>query len=192
MNVMKRVLLAILLPAAISACGSVEIQPGETDEFADMGYTFYRWHSAPVQDSTAPGPGRALDPTVRQAVDETLQAKGYTLDPDRAQFTVGYRYGGGIREGVASDEASNITYYPATTINRKVDQASRDNAIALGGVRATTELEILMRDAKSQLVVWQVVLTEIVEDANQVDTQHIDKRLRKAIPGALRPLPDAP
>ena len=190
MRAMKRLLLVTLLPALISACGSVEIQPGETEAFADMGYTYYRWHSVPVQDpDKGHVPGRAIDPTVRQAVDEALKAKGYRLDAEQAQFTVGYRYGGGIREGVASDDASNISYYPATTINRQVDQASRDNAIALGGVRETTELQILMRDVGSQLVVWQVVLTEIVEDANQ-DTQHIDKRLRKAIPGALRPLPN--
>ena len=76
MRAMKRLLLVTLLPALISACGSVEIQPGETEAFADMGYTYYRWHSVPVQDpDNGHVPGRAIDPTVRQAVDEALKAK---------------------------------------------------------------------------------------------------------------------
>ena len=74
MRAMKRLLLVTLLPALISACGSVEIQPGETEAFADMGYTYYRWHSVPVQDpDNGHVPGRAIDPTVRQAVDEALK-----------------------------------------------------------------------------------------------------------------------
>ncbi len=182
-----------LLLCSLVACSPVDIQPDEAEAFAAKDYRYYMWHTVPVtHENGRSKPGRPLDPSVRAAVDATLQDKGYTLDPQRAQFTVGYRYGSGIRQGVSGDEASNLTYHPPTTINRKVDQASRDNAIALGGVKETTELQLLLRDAMSQLVVWQVTLTEIVENANQADPESIDQNLRKAIPRALRPLPTVP
>lgn len=186
-------LMAITFVALISAaCSPVDIQPDTVNNFAAKDYRYYQWRSGPVPATKSGASSRpAIDPTVRQAVDEVLQSKGYQLDMERAQFIVGYRYGIGIRDGVAAEHASNITYQPPATINRKVDQASRDNAIALGGVKETTELKIQIRDKTSQLIVWEALLTEIVADANRVDADYIDKSLRKAIPRAMRTLPEA-
>jgi len=191
MKIMSRILTSLFLFGVFTACSAVDIQPDENNRFTAKSYQYYTWGSAPVEGDQ-PGPGRAIDPTVREAVNRALVEKGYIENTSRAQFSVGYRYGSGIREGVPGDDASNISYYPPTTINRTVDQATRDNAVALGGVKETAELQIQLRDMQSQLIVWQVTLTEIVEDVNKVDAQHIDKRLRKAIPSALKTLPAAP
>lgn len=182
----------LIISLVVAACSSVEIQPDETDKFAAGNYQYYKWRSAAVPlDAKDASSRKAIDPAVREGVNASLQAKGYILDPERAQFSVGYTYGFGIREGVPSDDASNITFYPPGTINRKIDQASVDNAIALGGVKETSELQLQLRDIASQSIVWEAVMTEIIADANRADTAHIDKSLQKAIPRSLRSLPDA-
>ena len=57
--------------------------------------------------------------------------KGYVLDPARAQFSVDYLYATGLRDGASPGQASNISHIPSATVNRQVDQASVDSAIAL-------------------------------------------------------------
>lgn len=182
--------LAMVMMFAV-ACSPVDIQPAATEGFAKKDYQYYRWARLPILKGTSRDfPRRPIDPTVRQAVDDTLQKKGYLLDPQKAQFNIDYRYGIGIREGVAGDDASNITYVPPGTINRKIDQASRDNAIALGGVKETKNLQLRIRDTTSQQEVWEVTLTEIVSNTNNTGGGQIDKSLSDAIPRALRSLPD--
>lgn len=186
-------LIFLTVALLLGACSPVDIQPDKTDTFKTKGYRFYTWAGPPLPSRDAAEPShRAIDPTVRQEVDRALQNKGYVLDAQRAQFTVGYRYGIGIREGVPADDADNITYYPPATINRKVDQASRDNAVALGGVKETKELQLRFRDIESQRIVWEVTLTEVVANTNRLDDDHIDKSLGKAIPRALISLPNQP
>lgn len=184
-------LIALFGTLLAGACSPVDIQPDESGTFADKGYRYYTWANPALPNATsAETSRRAIDPTVRREVNQALQEKGYQLDAQRAQFSIGYRYGIGTRDGVPRDDASNITYYPPTTINRKVDQASRDNAIALGGVKETKELQLRFRDIASQRVVWEVTLTEIAADANRLGEDKLDKSLGDAIPRALRSLPD--
>ncbi|MFK7977346.1 MAG: DUF4136 domain-containing protein [Halioglobus sp.] len=176
---------------AITACSPVDIQPASTDEFVGKAYQYYAWARVPAPlGSSITIPERAFDPTVRKAVETALEDKGYQLHQQKAQFTVDYRYGFGTRDGVAGDAASNITYYPPTTINRKIDQASRDNAIALAGVKETKELQLRFRDSTTQRLIWEVTLAEIVSNTNRLGDNQIDKSLSDAIPRALRSLPE--
>ena len=137
-------------------------------------------------------PMYAIDPVMRREVDAHLQSKGYVLDPQRAQFTVHYLYVTGMVQGERSALASNITPYPRIMPTRRVDQASVDNAIALGGVKETNNLIVQFNDRVTNQEVWQVTLTEIVENANSSDTSRLDDNLKRSLQRALQPIPQAP
>ena len=128
---------------------------------------------------------------MRREVDAGLQARGYILDTARAQFSVDYLYAIGMREGAQSEQASNISPVPSVTPNRRVDQASVDNAIALGGVKETSNILLQFNDMDSNAQVWQVLMTKIVENANRVDTSRLDENLTKSLERALKTLPQA-
>ncbi len=134
----------------------------------------------------------AIDPVIRREIDAHLQSKGYVLDPQRAQFTVHYLYVTGMVQGERSALASNITAYPRIMPTRRVDQASVDNAIALGGVKETNNLIVQFNDRVTNQEVWQVTLTEIVENANSNDTSRLDDNLMRSLQRALQPIPQAP
>ena len=141
--------------------------------------------------STSSDPFYAIDPVMRREVNASLQARGYILDKARAQFSVDYLYGIGMREGAQSEQASNISPVPSVTPNRQVDQASVDNAIALGGVKETSNILLQFNDMDSNAQVWQVLMTKIVENANRVDTSRLDENLTKSLARALKTLPHA-
>jgi hypothetical protein len=186
------VLTYTILSLALVACSGVDIQPAATDQFAAGNYHYYKWRTDPLPGGTrSEDPVYAIDPVVRREVDTNLQGKGYVLDPQRAQFTVDYVFAAGMLQGEPSELASNISPYPSVTPNRRIDQASVDNAIALGGVKETNNIILQLNDRASNKEVWQVTLTKIVENANSTDTTRLDDNLKKFLKRALEPLPQA-
>jgi len=187
------VLAQPLLALVLAACSGIEIEPAATEAFARGDYHYYRWRTEPLPPPRAGSsdPVYLLDPAVRREVDAGLGSKGYVLDEERAQFTVDYVYGPGFLQGERSEWASNVTYRPSATPNRRMNQASVDNAIALGGLKETNNLVLQFNDSASNREVWHVTLSKIVEDANQSDTASIHRDLQKSIERALEPLPAA-
>ncbi|NQX87221.1 MAG: DUF4136 domain-containing protein [Halioglobus sp.] len=188
----SNILTVTLLSIALVACSGIEIESSDAEPFAAGHYHYYRWRTGPLPPGIVSNdPIYAIDPVVRREVDSTLSSKGYMLDPARAQFTVDYRFGPGLLQGETSDLASNISHLPSVTPNRQVDQASVDNAIALGGVKETNNLVLQFNDSTTNLAVWQVTVSKIVENANRSETLEIDKTLSKYIARALESLPPA-
>jgi hypothetical protein len=191
MKIIKLLPYAIL-SLALLACSGVDIQPAKTDRFLEGNYHYYKWRTEPLPSGNASSdPMYAIDPVMRREINAELQSKGYVLDPERAQFTVGYIFAMGMVQGEASDLASNISPYPSVTPNRQVDQASVDNAIALSGVKETNNILLQFNDRASNKEVWQVTLMKIVENANTVDPVRLDKNLTDYLKRALKPLPQA-
>jgi hypothetical protein len=182
-----------ILSLTVLGCSGVEIQPAATDRFIAGNYLYYQWRTdALPSDVRSSDPAYAIDPVMRRDVNADLQSKGYVLNPERAQFTVGYILMNGMVQGATSDLASNISPYPRVTPNRQIDQASVDNAIALGGVKETNNIILQFNDKTSNQEVWHVTLTKIVEDANSVDTSRINDNLTQYLKRALKSLPQAP
>ena len=188
---LSAVLIFSLLLSTLTACSGIEIQPSAVEPFAAGNYQYYKWRTDPLpQDVRTSDPLYSMDPTIREMVDAGLQAKGYRLDETRAQFSVGYLYALGMREGAVSDQASNISYYP-TAANRQIDGASVDNAVALGGVKETNNIRLQFNDVASNKEVWHVSMTKIVEDSNMAISAKANDNLRKYVPQALETLPQA-
>lgn len=180
--------LALLL----AACSGVETRPSDTAEFVAGNYHYYKWRSEPLANKTGSSdPIYQIDPIMRAVVDEELAAKGYELDPQRAQFSVDYIFASGLRMGERSTTADNLSTYPGQIPNRNIDQASIDNAYALGGVKETSNVALQFNDVTSKDEVWHVVVTKIVEDANQADAKAIRKSVKSAVSHGLRQLPNA-
>ena len=64
-----------------------------------------------------------------------------------------------------------------------------DNAYALGGVKETSNIALQFNDEGRREEVWHVVITKIVENANRIDRDALNRDLKKAVAQALRPLP---
>ena len=187
------ILAYAILSLTVLGCSGVEIQPADTNRFIAGNYLYYQWRTdALPSDVRSSDPAYAIDPVMRRDVNADLQSKGYVLNPERAQFTVGYILMNGMVQGATSDLASNISPYPRVTPNRQIDQASVDNAIALGGVKETNNIILQFNDKTSNQEVWHVILTKIVEDANSVDTSRINDNLTQYLKRALKSLPQAP
>ena len=183
----------LFLSLALAACSGVQVQQGPIEQFSAGHYRYYEWRSEPLPSK--PGstdPVHIIDPILRQEVDAALQGKGYVLDPSRAQFTVDYRYLTEMVDGERSALASNIDPHPRVIPNRQMSPAVVDNAIALGGVKQTNNIILQFIDKSRNQEVWEVMLSRIVEDANTVDTSHLDNDLRTFVKRALGPLPEAP
>jgi hypothetical protein len=182
-----------ILSLTVLGCSGVEIQPADTNRFIAGNYLYYQWRTEALpSDVRSSDPAYAIDPVMRRDVNADLQSKGYVLNPERAQFTVGYILMNGMVQGATSDLASNISPYPRVTPNRQIDQASVDNAIALGGVKETNNIILQFNDKTSNQEIWHVTLTKIVEDANSVDTSRINDNLTQYLKRALKSLPQAP
>jgi hypothetical protein len=191
-----KLLRTVALAWAVTACSGVEVRPSDTAAFEAAHYTYYRWRSEPLGSGGKSGgsssdPIYLIDPVLRQAVDRELAAKGYVLDPARAQFSVDYVYAEGLRMGERGQEASNISAYPGVIPNRHVDQASVDNAIALGGVKETSNIGLQFNDVQRREEIWRVIVTKIIERVNNTDREALTKTVDAAVKQGLRPLPEA-
>jgi hypothetical protein len=188
----SKTLVTALLSLALVACSGVETRPEDTTSFTAKGYQYYTWRTEPLKN-----PGNStdaiylMDPIVRREIDKNLQAKGYRLDPERAQFSVDYLQAPGLRMGEKSEVASNITPYPTVNPNRQVDGAVVDNAHALGGVKETSNIAIQINDMADKQEIWQVIITKFVENVNQVDRKNLDRNLTQAISKGMDTLPPA-
>ena len=187
------VLAYTLLLLVLAACSGVQIQHSPSAPFAAGNYRYYAWRTDPLPVATRNSDVvYTVDPVLRREVDAQLQGKGYVLDAERAEFTVDYLYVSGMLQGERSALASNISPIPRILPNRPVDQASVDNAIALGGVKETNNIVLQFNDRTNNREVWQVTLTSIVENTNNTDTSRLDDNLQRYLTRALQPLPQAP
>ena len=182
-------LLSLLL---IAACSGVETRPTDTATFKAGNYSYYKWRSEPLDNTSgSTDPIYVIDPILRKEVDAELARKGFVLDPARAQFSVDYIFATGLRMGEKGSEASNISTYPGVIPNRNVDQASIDNAYALGGVKETSNIALQFNDVARKEEVWRVIVTKIVENANTAEYSKLEANIRGAVRQGLRSLPGA-
>jgi hypothetical protein len=185
-------LATLLLAMTLAACSGTETMPADTDSFASGNYRYFKWRSEPLQNTArSSDPIYVLDPILRRQVNAALAEKGYVLDEEKAQFSVDYFFATGMREGKKSEVATNITPYPTVIPNRQADGATVDNAYALGGVKKTSNIALQFNDVGRKEEVWHVVITKIVEDANMVETDRLDRNVGQAIRQGLKTLPAA-
>ncbi|MHA7815945.1 MAG: DUF4136 domain-containing protein [Pseudohaliea sp.] len=183
-------LTTLLLSTLLAGCtAGIQTDPADTAGFAAGNYQTYAWRrpALPVKGSGADSIYR-LDPVLRAAVDETLAGKGYRRVADNPDFLVDYVAATGLVDGAVSRSADNVSYRPAAVPNRNVDQASIDNAYALGAVRETANIAVILFDAATEDAVWNVRISKIIEDRNRVN----EDLARRAIRQGLRALPEAP
>lgn len=186
-----KLLASAALSLGLIACSGVDIEPSAVDTFASKNYRYYTWRTAPL-----PATARStdlfyqIDPALRKTVNAVLADKGYVQDAERAEFSVDYIYAPGLVQGAKPEQASNISHIPSATANRMIDQASVDNAIALGGLKETNTIRLQINDIASQTAVWQATMTKIVENANRADKDALQADLRRYLERAMRPLPD--
>lgn len=192
MRILTSLAASLLITLTLAACSGIEVRPAETETFSEGNYRYYSWRSKPMVNTiNSVDPIYDMDPILRSELDAALQAKGYVLDPAKAQFSVDYMFAQGVREGEKSRNASNLSTHPGAIPNRNMDQASVDNAYALGGVKETSNIGIQFNDAGNNQEVWHVVITKIVEDVNATDTSKLQKNIQKAIQQGIRDLPVA-
>ncbi|MEH6590380.1 MAG: DUF4136 domain-containing protein [Halioglobus sp.] len=190
MRSLKLLTISLLSIIFIAACSGIETRPGDTDAFVAGNYQYYRWRSEPMQNTlNSVDPMYQLDPILRRELDRALQAKGYKLDSERAQFSVDYIYAEGLRMGEKSRDASNLSTHPGTIPNRNMDQASVDNAYALGGVKETANIGIQFNDVERKEEVWRVIITKIIDNVNANENLKLQKNVEKAVQQATRELP---
>jgi hypothetical protein len=187
-NVRLTVILSLSL--GLPACTGVDIQTSSEDALKAGNYQYYDWQTVPLPENTRwTGLVYQLDPAIRATIATSLQEKGYTHSVERADFKVHYVYSPGYITGVASEQASNIHATPQPII-RSPDQASVDNAIALSGVKQTTNISISLIDVVSTATVWSATISMIVENANEMGGDAARDRLTGHVRRALNKLPD--
>ncbi|MEH6593905.1 MAG: DUF4136 domain-containing protein [Halioglobus sp.] len=192
MRSLKTLTTGLFFTLCLVACSGIETRPAETDTFAAGNYRYYSWRSAPMVNTiNSVDSIYQLDPILRRAMDDALQAKGYILDPTQAQFSVDYIYAEALRMGEKSRDSSNLSTHPGSIPNRNMDQASVDNAYALGGIKETANIGIQLNDTGSNEEVWRVVITKIIDDVNSTDTSSLRKNVEKAVKQGTRSLPEA-
>ena len=180
-----------LIALACGGCAGIDTQPEDVSEFAARDYRYYTWRTPPLKNtSNSRDSIYVLDGIVRQAVDARMEELGYRKDPARAQFDIHFVNAPGSLQGIGSEEVTNINTRPQA-INRQVDQATIDNAQALAGVRDTENIRLSFSEIASNLELWSVVITKIVEDANMADTARLRKVVTQAINKGLSTVPPA-
>lgn len=188
----QALIIPALLAMVLSACSGVETHPDEIDKFVAGNYHYYSWRSEPLINTTNSRDSMyKIDPYLRRAIDKTLQGKGYILDTERAQFSVDYIFAAGTRDGVKGEAATNLSTHPGIVPDRNIDQASIDNAYALGGLKETRNIGIQLNDIARKEEVWWVVITKMVDDVNTLEDTGLRKSVGTAIDQALRILPNA-
>ena len=194
MRIMKNLsaaALSLAMALLLAACGGIEVTPDPVDDFASKNYRYYTWRTDPLPKNTrSSDPVYVLDPAIRKRVDQILRHKGYVLDDQRAQFNVDYLYAPGLVDGAAPEGASNISHIPSVTPNRRIDGASVDNAIALGGVKETSNILLQFNDIARNEAIWEARMTKIVENANQIDPKTLEDNLKVILERAMKDIPD--
>lgn len=187
---MRRTLVYLFGCLLLAACSGVETIPDDTTAFSATGYNRYAWRSDPVKQS---GYSKSkiyqADPAIRSSVDVRLSELGYRLvSREDAQFLVDYVAAAGMNEGYMARNGSNITPIPTAMINRQIGQAEVDNAYALSGVKEMGNIALVFLEESNQDMLWKVLVSAIMEDANRVDAKALGSAMRKG----LSTLPQAP
>jgi hypothetical protein len=183
---------ALLLTLLISACSSVEVEVWDSGKFGPANFQTYSWRSEPFANSAySRDPIYVIDPILREVVNKDLSAKGYQLVARDGDFNVDYTYAPGMRMGVPSDAADNLSPRAGVRPNSRISQAERDNAIALSGVKETRNISLQFNDGKSNLQLWQVLITKFATDANQPEKARVRSALVSGVKEGLRELPAA-
>lgn len=180
---MHRLLLALAACCLLAACSGVEVIPDDPAAFESAGYTTYAWRNPPLERS---GFSKSklydADPVIRETVNERLAELGYReVGRDDAQFLVDYIATEGINDGQPSNSASNINPLPVGTINRQINQAEVDNAVALSGAREMGRVALVFLEGDDQSVLWKVLVSSLVENANSVDREALARAMRKGL-----------
>jgi hypothetical protein len=186
-------LATLLLSLTMAACSSIETRPEDTANFAAGNFKYFKWRSQPLTNSSqSEDVLYVMDPIVRREVTAALNAKGYILDTERAQFSVDYLQAMGLRQGVKSQDASGgIDPIPSARPNRQINQAMVDNAHALAGVQTTNNIAIQFNKVSTQEEVWRVIITKIVDDTNNIDVAAMERNINKAVTQGFKTLPNA-
>ncbi|MFT5710867.1 MAG: hypothetical protein ACI8QT_001567 [Halioglobus sp.] len=192
MQLANRLIGISALVLALTACSGVETTPADVSIFAAGNYHYYRWRSEPMTNTTnSTDTMYRLDPVLREAINASLASKGYALDPQRARFNVDYIFAPGVRQGVKGAEASNLSTHPGVIPNRDIDQASIDNAYALGGLKETRNIGIQFNDIGRKEEVWHVTITKLVENANSPTGSGQHSAISSVVNKAMESLPQA-
>lgn len=192
MQLSKRLLGISTLLLTLAACSGIETRPEDVSTFAAGNYLYYSWRSEPLVNTTNSNDSMyRLDPALRSAINATLQSKGYVLDASRAQFNVDYIFAPGVRDGVKGTEASNLSTHPGVVPNRDLDQASIDNAYALGALKETRKIGIQFNDIQRKEEVWHVTMTKLVENVNSTKGSNQNSTVSSAITKGMASLPHA-
>lgn len=192
MQFSKRLIGISALFLTLAACSGVETRPADVATFATGNYHYYSWRSEPLLNPTNSTDAMyRLDPALRDAINANLKSKGYVLDPSLAQFNVDYIFAPGARDGVKGIEASNLSNQPGVAPDRIIDQASIDNANALGGLKETRNIGIQFNDVERKAEVWHVIITKLVGNANSTTGSGQHSKITAAVNNGMKSLPPA-
>jgi hypothetical protein len=188
----RKVFAALILAALVTACSSVEVEVWDSGDFGPANFQTYSWRSEPFANNVySRDPIYVIDPVLRQIVDAQLAAKGFRKVPRDGDFTVDYTYAPGLRMGVASDAADNLSPRAGVRPNASVSQAERDNAIALSGVKETRNISLQFNDGQSGRELWGTLITKFTADANAPDKERVRSALESGVRRSFKELPAA-
>lgn len=181
----------LLLTFLVAACASIEVDVWDAQEFAAGDFQTYSWRSEPFSSEVyIRDPIYAIDPVLRELVDEELQNLGFRRVSRGGDFTIDYIFAAGVRLGAPSTQASNISPRAGVRPNTNISQAERDNAVALSGVRETRNIALQINNGTTNREIWRAVITKIVTNVNEFD-QSGRRNLSTGVRRAFRELPPA-
>ena len=187
-----KVLSILLLTSVLGACSGIEVEVWEPTQFAAGNFKTYSWRSEPFgenfysQDSIY-----RIDPILREIVDRELQAKGFRKVTRGGDFTIDYIYAPGVMLGAPSEDATNISPRAGVRPNTQISGAERDNAIALSGVKQTRNIALQINNGETGREVWRAVITKIIANVNEPDSDRTRSALNSGVRRAFRDLPGA-
>lgn len=172
----------LLWTLLLGACSGVDITPAATERFAATNYTRYAWRSEPLsQTGYSKDMLAAKSPSIRAGVEEKMAQLGYRrVDRAEAEFLVEYFATPGSNAGQLSHGGSNDMLY-GSSVNRQIDGASANNALALSRPVETGDMQLMFFDAVTNDVLWQVQISIVVEDANRIDHDEVRNAVRKGV-----------
>ncbi|TCO75095.1 DUF4136 domain-containing protein [Chromatocurvus halotolerans] len=174
----------------LGACSGVDITPAATETFAATNYTRYAWRSEPLSQTGYSKDMLAIkSPSIRAGVEEKMAQLGYRrVDRAEAEFLVEYFATPGYNDGQLSHGGSNDMLY-GSSVNRQIDGASANNALALSRPVETGDMQLVFFDAATNDVLWRVQISIVVEDANRIDHDEVRNAVGKGV-SALPPVRD--
>lgn len=161
---------------SLLGCSGVAVTPESTVAFENTGYVRYAWRSdPPSQSDYTKDLTTRKSASIRRGVDARMAELGYQLaDRSNAEFLVEYFAATGFKDGQLPYGGSNEGLY-GSSVNRDIDGASADNAQELSGPLQTSDIQLLFLDAESLGVIWRVQISMVVENANRIDEEQVQR-----------------